>query len=254
MRNITSASNGYIKELKSLKEKKYRERLGKYIIEGEKTVDEALHGSVLIESVVTSDEKNPAARRADQLGLDVVVVPRSILVQIADTKTPPDVLACIRRQSAELPPMGRFCVACDGVSDPKNLGTIIRTADAAGADGVLVSDRSADPYGPKCQRAAMGSMFHIPVIIGNIEGFLSDFRASGGCVVSGLLDGSDLFETTFSRVCVVVGNESQGVSSGVRSLTDIAYRIPIYGRCESLNAAVAAGIMMYDVRRRLTPG
>lgn len=252
MREITSAANPYIKELKSLKEKKYRERLGKYLIEGEKTVLEALHSAVLIESVIACDAHLAAVTRADAAGLDVIIVPRSILVQIADTKTPPDILACIRRQRDELPTDGKFYVIADGVADPKNLGTIIRTADAAGADGVLVSPDSADPFGPKCQRAAMGSVFHVPICMQDVPEFLRDFRRSGGTVVSGLLEGGDLIDRSFDHVCVVVGNEARGVSEAVRDLTDIAYRIPIYGRCESLNAAVAAGIMMYDVRRRLS--
>lgn len=251
MREITSSANAFVKEMKSLKEKKYRERLGKYLIEGEKTVLEALGSAVLIEAVITCNARAAAATRAEAAGLDVVVVPRQILVQIADTKTPPDVLACIRRQTWEMPVTGDFYIVCDGVSDPKNLGTIIRTADAAGADGVIVSDDSADPYGPKCQRAAMGSMFHIGLSVGGSEEFLREFKNRGGTIVAGMLEGSDLLDTHFEHVCVVVGNEARGVSESTRELADIAYRIPIYGRAESLNAAVAAGIMMYDIRRRL---
>lgn len=251
MREIASASNTYIKELRSLKEKKYREKLGEYMIEGEKTVLEALNGAVLVESVITSSPENQVVKQAEDLGLDVVLVPRKLLEQIGDTKTPPDVLACIRRSTAELQSDGKFFVAADAVSDPKNLGTIIRTADAVGADGVVLSPECADPYGPKCQRAAMGSMFHISVVTWDLGEFLDEFKAKGGMVVAGMLEGSDTLGDSFEKVCVVVGNESRGVGERVRERTDIAYRIPIYGKCESLNAAVAAGIMMYDTRRRL---
>lgn len=251
MREITSASNAFIKEMKSLKEKKYRERLGKYMIEGEKTVMDALTSAVLIEAVITCDPRAAAVTRADAAGLDVVVVPRKVLEQIGDTKTPPDVLACLRRQAWDMPTTGRFYVVADGISDPKNLGTIIRTADAAGADGMLISDDSADPFGPKCQRAAMGSMFHIAITVGDSKEFLEEFKQSGGTIIAGMLEGSDMLDTRFNRACVVVGNESRGVRESTRELASIAYRIPIYGRCESLNAAVAAGIMMYDIRRRL---
>ena len=251
MRQITSISNPLIKELRSLREKKYREKYGRYLVEGEKVVQEALDSPVLIAAVVTSQPELPVVLHAESLGLDVVEVPRAVLEQIGDTKTPPNVMACLQKSTIELPPDGSFYVIADGVRDPKNLGTIIRTADAAGSDGVVLSADCADPYGPKCQRAAMGSTLHLGVEVRDVAQFLREFRGDGGTVVSGLLEGSDSLENTFSRACVVVGNESRGVSECVRSLTDIAYRIPIYGRCDSLNVAVAAGIMMYDIRRRL---
>lgn len=252
VREISSSTNEYIKKLKSLKEKKYRMRTGLYMVEGEKTVMEALRSPVLVESIITC-AKTPgeAVQFAQEHGLDIVRVPREILVQIADTKTPPDILACIKYAAAEAEMTGRFFVLCDDVADPKNLGTIVRTADAAGADAVLISENSADPYGPKCQRACMGSMFHLPVEVGKTENFLSKFSEEGGTVIAGMLEGSSALEDTYSRVLVVVGNESRGVSKAVRERADIAYRIPIYGKCDSLNAAVAAGIMMYDIRRKL---
>lgn len=251
MREITSSSNPFIKELRSLRSKKHRTHLQRYLIEGSRTVEEALRGAALIESVITCDPGCDVAQMAEKRGLDVVLVPRTILLTLSDTKTPPDVLACIIKESGQAEPESGLVVICDDVQDPKNLGSIIRTADACGAAGVIISPESADPYGPKCQRAAMGSMFHLPVVVAEPPAYLQGFKARGGIVVAGLLEGTSALGTVRLDTAVVVGNEARGVSAAVRELADIAYRIPIYGRAESLNAAVAAGIMMYDIARRL---
>lgn len=251
MREITSSSNPYIKELRSLRSKKHRTQLKRYLIEGVRTVEEALSGAALIESVITCDPECEVALLAEKRGLDVILVPRPILLTLSDTKTPPDVLGCLLMESDQAEPESGLVVICDDVQDPKNLGTIIRTADACGAQGVIISPASADPYGPKCQRAAMGSMFHVPVTEREPAEYLRSYKARGGKVVAGLLEGTSALGAVREDTAVVVGNEARGVSAEVRELADIAYRIPIYGRAESLNAAVAAGIMMYDIARRL---
>ena len=251
MREITSSSNPLIKELRSLRSKKNRTQLNRYLIEGNRTVEEALKGAALIESVITCSAANEVAQMAERRGLDVILVPRPILLTLSDTKTPPDILGCLLKESEQAEPESGLVVVCDDVQDPKNLGAIIRTADACGAQGVVVSPESADPYGPKCQRAAMGSMFHLPVVIKPPAEYLQAYKARGGKVVAGLLEGTSALGTVRADTAVVVGNEARGVSAAVRELADIAYRIPIYGRAESLNAAVAAGIMMYDIARRL---
>lgn len=249
MREITARKNDYIKELRSLKERKYRDRLRKYLIEGDKVVSEALRGAVLIESVITSDPENAAAKAAEERGLDVILVPDDVLRSISDVKTPQPVAACLLMQEAEIVDQKGLIVCVDNVQDPRNLGAIIRTADAAGAVCAVISPDSADPYGPKCQRAAMGSMFHIPVIREELGDYLRRFKAAGGQVVAGMLDGGSSLGEIREKVCAIVGNEARGVGETVRSMTDIAYRIPIYGQAESLNAAVAAGIILYDIRR-----
>lgn len=251
MREITSSSNAYIKELRSLRSKKHRNTLNRYLIEGSRTVQEALSGAALIESVITCNPDSEVAQLAERRGLDVILVPRPILLTLSDTKTPPDVLACLLKESAQAEPLSGLVIVCDDVQDPKNLGAIIRSADACGASGVVISPASADPYGPKCQRAAMGSMFHLPVTEREPADYVRNFKARGGKVVAGLLEGTSDLGAVQENTAVVVGNEARGVSPELRELADIAYRIPIYGRAESLNAAVAAGIMMYDIARKL---
>ncbi|WP_172807835.1 TrmH family RNA methyltransferase [Christensenella intestinihominis] len=251
MKEITSHSNEYIKMLKSLKRKKSRDEQGLYIIEGMKTIEEAIASGQEIECIVTADKNSAVMRFADHHNAKIITVPYEIVQQIADTKSPPKELACLKKQE-NLPDFGgKFYVALDDVNDPKNLGTIIRTADAAGADGVFISETSADFYGPKAQRAAMGSAFHVPIEVCDLKKRLTELRSDGIKIVSGSLRGSDELSGGLTAACVVVGNEARGISDEVAALSDVLYKIRMYGQAESLNASVAAGIMMYDVRRAL---
>ncbi len=250
MREIISASNEYVKLLASLKQKKYRDLHGKYIIEGEKTVAEALAYRAPLECVIVRRAESETVGAAAAAGIDVLLLPEHVFARIADTKTPPDVLACVSKAEAEQSVDGRFYVALDGVADPKNVGTIIRTADAMGAAGVWLSPECADHYGPKAQRAAMGSGFHLPVEVCCLAGRLQAFKAAGGTVIAGSLSGSGSMGE-YERACVVIGNEARGVSRQTLDIADVNFKIEMYGRAESLNAAVAAGIMLYEARHRL---
>lgn len=249
MREITSHQNEYIKLLKSLKRKKERDEQGKYIVEGMKTIEEALAFGQGVECILTSDKTSAVARFAGQHDAKLIAVPHEIIQQIADTKSPPKEIACIVKQE-NLPDFnGKFYVAMDDINDPKNLGTIIRTADAAGVDGIFISDTSADFYGPKAQRAAMGSTFHVPIEVCDLRKRLVDLKGMGKMIISGCIGGKEALPQNLEAVCVVIGNEARGISEEVRSLSDALYHIRIYGQAESLNASVAAGIMMYDIRR-----
>ena len=251
VKEITSHSNEYVKMLKSLKRKKSRDEQGLYIVEGMKTIEEAISSGQEIECIVSSDKNSAVMRFAKQHNAKIIAVPYEIVQQIADTKSPPKEIACLKKQE-NLPDFsGKFYVAMDDVNDPKNLGTIIRTADAAGADGVFISETSADFYGPKAQRAAMGSTFHVPIEVCGLKKRLAELKDEGVLVVSGSLQGGDALPKDITAACVVVGNEARGISDEVAVLSDVLYKIRIYGQAESLNASVAAGIMMYDVRRAL---
>ena len=251
MKEIKSHSNEYIKLLKSLKKKKARDEAGKYIIEGFKTIEEAVRAQQEVECILTAEPGSAIVGFAREHNVKIIYVPYDILQQVADTKTPPNDIACVVKQE-NLPDYdGRFYIAMDDVNDPKNLGTMIRTADAAGAEGVFISDNSADFYGPKAQRAAMGSTFHIPIEVCNLQRTLKKLKSAGVSVVAGSLQGNYDLPAQIGKACVVIGNEARGISQDVQELADILYKIRIYGRAESLNASVAAGIMLYDVRRAL---
>ena len=137
-------------------------------------------------------------------------------------------------------------VALDGEQDPGNVGTIWRTCDAAAFDGLLLSNSCPDEFSPKVLRASMGAAFRVPALRVDLEQALGELRGQGCAVVSSQLDGAPFFEgLPGGDVALVIGNEARGVSEGVRALATHRLKLPMPGRAESLNAAVAAGIMMY---------
>ena len=159
-------------------------------------------------------------------------------------------------QSAPIPktslPTGRKLVAMDGVQDPGNVGTIIRTADCAGIEGVILSEQCADIFSPKVLRATMGSIFRMPMLVtGDLPGTLQGLIENGYSVMSSQLDGEPFYSRSNvgEKYCLVIGSEGNGVSEPVRALATHKVRLPMRGGAESLNAAIAAGIMMYDLTR-----
>ena len=178
---------------------------------------------------------------------------RGVLEAVCDTKTPQGMCAAF-----ELPPpcalsdAPQTLVALDGVQDPGNVGTIWRTADAAGLGGLLLGANCADPYSPKVQRAAMGSGFRLPAIPADpLCEALAALRARGWTVVASALVGADFYQRpeVGERFVLVIGSEAHGISDAVRAQADALVKLPMRGRAESLNAAVAAGIMMYEMMR-----
>ena len=178
------------------------------------------------------------------------VLPEHVLAAVCDTKTPQGCAAVLRIRQTPLKD-GRL-VVLDGVQDPGNVGTIIRTADAAGLDGVLLSSQCADPFSPKVLRSTMGSIFHLPVrVTEDLPGELRAMQSRGTVVISSQLDGRPFYGAArgLERFALVVGSEGHGVTDEVRQLSELRLKLPMRGRAESLNVAVAAGIMMYELTR-----
>ena len=243
MRTITSTQNQYIKELKQLKNKKGR-KSGRFLAEGEKCAQEAiLHAEV--ESILVTKEDSPAALLAEEHGLTVYLVNDAVMEAVSDIKTPQTALAVVKTPNALLPsPEGLF-VALEDLSDPQNVGTIIRTADAAGAKAVLVSEATCDYTSPKAVRASMGSIFHIPVVVcADLYETLSELQKAGVHLMGTHLRGSEDF-TPKENTCIIIGNEARGMTDRAADMADTLYKIPMPGQAESLNAGVAAGIVIY---------
>ena len=137
-------------------------------------------------------------------------------------------------------------MALDRVQDPGNLGTILRTADAMGAAGLLLGGGCADPFGPKVLRSTMGSVYHIPLWQGELTAELAKLREAGFSLICGHLAGTEVLPEVGDKCVLIIGNEGSGVSDEVADMCK-KYRLPMYGRAESLNASVAAGILMYEI-------
>ena len=257
MTEIQSVQNPVIKRLKSLKDKKEREKYGEMLVEGEKMMLEAADAGLSASEVLIDAEQtgrfSALMERMEKVGARVFAVPRRVLEAVCDTKTPQGACSAIA-----LPPFfdaarapGRL-VVLDGVQDPGNVGTIWRTADAAGLNGLLMSDQCADPFSPKVQRAAMGSGFRVPAsVTSDLPGMLAQLRSRGYAVIASSLSGADFYAgmPRCERFALVIGNEARGVSSEVMRTADVLLKLPMRGGAESLNAAVAAGIMMYELMK-----
>lgn len=253
MELITAVSNPTVKRMKALADAKARREQGLFLVEGEVMIREAL-SSGLSPADALSEQETPLTRDLTNAGANVRLCSRNVLESVCDTRTPQGVCASFRlEQRSRIPSSARRLLALDGVQDPGNLGTILRTADAAGFEGAYLSGICADVYSPKVQRSAMGSGFRVPAVRTDLPETLRKLQAEGWKVAVSALDGLPLYEHSSlaneEKLILVIGNEAQGVTPQVQALADIRIRIPMRGRAESLNAAVAAGILMYEMTR-----
>jgi len=222
-----------------------RAQTGEFLAEGPQAVREALSASVAIEVFATETFSDWQAEEVDWS-----TVSETELADIADAVTPQGIVARCRsvvRPIEALPPASRLVAVGVDVRDPGNAGSIIRAADAAGADAVVFSGDSVDPQNPKAVRATVGSLFHLPVIVDrDTPAVLAALRASGLTLLAADAGGeADLFETDLDVPSAwLFGNEAHGLGDVVAS-ADTRVAIPIYGRAESLNLATAAAVCLY---------
>lgn len=247
---IESTRNETVKRARALANRKGRVEQGMHFLEGEKLVREAIiSGATIGDAFVEEGHELMEAVLAGS-GATVYTVKRAVMESLALTDTPQWVCATVKTPEVPLPefyPAG-LIVALDRVQDPGNLGTILRTADAMGAVGVLLGEGCADPYAPKPLRAAMGSIYHLPVWQGNLETEIVRLREQGYVCVCGHLKGGETLPAPGERCVLVIGNEGNGVCDAVAAQCH-RYRLPMYGFAESLNASVAAGILIYELAK-----
>ena len=240
---ITSKANSVVKNAKKLHQKKYRKSA--YLIEGWHLFEEAVQAGVRIEKIFALESYQ------DQLAAfpQTVWVSEEILRDLADTQTPQGIVAVIQKEEVGLPDLhqGKYLFLED-VQDPGNVGTMIRTADAAGFTGVIVSDKSADIYSLKTLRSMQGSHFHLPIYRMPLVSFVEEAKKSNLPILATTLsrESKDYRElSSLENFVLVMGNEGQGISSVMAESADQLVHIGMKGRAESLNVAVAAGILMF---------
>lgn len=247
MQRISSTQNPRIQLLRSLKEAKGRASAGCFLVEGRNLCEEALRDAS-VATLLVDEEKMENFSVLTEQAADVLLVPAHVMTCVCETKTPQGVAASVRMPASPCVQQMRGSVlVLDGVQDPGNVGTMIRTAEAAGFGGVFLSSHSADAYAPKTVRASMGSIFRVPILRTDLQETLPALTRAGYLLVSSELGGEPLLHTYHPSkpVALVIGSEGKGVSAAVSSLVDIRVSLPMRGRVESLNAAVAAGILMY---------
>lgn len=264
VKEITSLSNPVIKDIKALSQKKGREETGTFMAEGLKLVIDALDlGWSITTLVYAKNAKDKplvqkVAARAVAAGALVLEVSEKVLSSITRRDNPQMVVGIFETRWNKLanlkPEDGQTFVALDRVRDPGNLGTIIRTADAAGASGVILVGETTDPYSLETVRATMGSVFAVPLYRVSVAEFLKWKAASGTKTVATHLAGSADYRTidyTEKPVILLMGNEQQGLPEELASQADALARIPQQGLADSLNLAVATAVMLFEARRHL---
>jgi TrmH family RNA methyltransferase len=248
---ITSRTNPLMVRLRKLKSRRAaRREEGVFLCEGPKMLAEALRWNAQIETVVYA-QGTRLPELPDQTR--VVEVPEDLLRSVADTETPQGVVFLCKGNSLTLPAAlsGTRYLVLDGVQDPGNVGTIWRSADAFGADGLILCSGCADPWNPKTVRATMGAVFRLPVYECEMDPLAAALKERKIPLYATALrsDTEDLRKVKLDRAAVVIGSEGRGVSEETLALCEKTLKIPMTERCESLNAAVAASVVLWEMAR-----
>jgi TrmH family RNA methyltransferase len=247
---ITSKENELIKHIKSLNQKKFRQEYGEYFVEGVKLVEEAIEEEVDIAKIIICEEL--LNTKIDTKNYEVELVNGTVFKYISDTMTPQGILAVIKYKVTE-DIKEDVIFALDDIRDPGNLGTIIRTLDCAGLKELLLSGESADAYNPKVVRSTMGAIYRTKIHEDiNLKEKLRELKQRGYKIIVTALDTTkEYYDINFKEKCVILlGNESKGVSQEIQDLADMKVKIPMMGKTESLNAAVASAVIMYEYVRK----
>lgn len=261
MLEITSTKNPLIKEVKSLYNRKERWTKGLFIIEGIKIIEEAIVNKIELKYILFTDkllstEDGKVFYESIKNKYKIVSTSESVFKEISDTDNPQGVVGVAKFNisilSEDLNKDNLSLIFLDGVQDPGNMGTIIRTCDAFKLDGIILGKGSVDPYNPKVVRATMGSIFRVPLYSSHdsLE-TLSGLREKGLHILTTSLEGSvPVYHIDYKEGFVlVIGNESKGVDERIIKISDKLIKIPMPGFAESLNAGVAASIIMYEAMK-----
>lgn len=257
MMSILSKDNKLIKGAQKLKQKKYREEENRFIIEGIRFVEEGIMAGD-IEHIFYSQKLLEAkgSERILNKHSSIHEVSDAVLKELCDTENPQGVAAVVNKRFWNIVDIkNNFIVIADGVQDPGNMGTIIRTCDAAGLGAVIVIKGSVDIYNSKTLRSTMGSIFHIPVIVyDDFKNIAEELSSDGYNIYGASLDTeSYIYDCNFrDKTAVVIGNEANGIPEEHLKFCTHRIKIPMAGTAESLNAAVAGAVIIYEgVRQRM---
>ena len=258
---ITSKDNEQIKEIRKLKEKKYRQETSSFVVEGVKLVKEAITYNADIKKIVISEDAIGYEVDEELIKLcekyNPLIVSPNVFSLVSDVQTPQGILAVIKENKDEKSDKDRidytqdFFVVLDGVQDPGNLGTIIRTCDAAGINQIIVSEDTVDSHSPKVIRSTMGAIYRVKVIEEDLRKVFEEFKQNKiETVVTSLTGDKSIYDLEYKKKAIVIGNEANGVDPELQNMADYKVKIPMPGKAESLNASVAAGVMIYEYVRQ----
>lgn len=261
---ITAVSNPRIKSIRALSQKKNRDADGIFLVEGMKLVRDAFENGWEIQTLIYSsrsgvtEQAREFAAQVRTKGADILEVNEKVLSTITRRDNPQMVVG-VMKQRWQNPPTkvtdnSSVWIMLDRVRDPGNLGTIIRTADSAGANGVILVGDTTDPYSMEATRASMGSIFNVPLVKLSVKEFLTWRKTWTGIMVGTHLEGATDFRTIDYKskpVLLAMGNEQQGLPDELAKSCDKLALIPMHGAADSLNLAIATGVMLFHMGKRL---
>ena len=238
---ITSVNNEYIKKLCKLKEKKYRDIENKFLVEGYHLVMEAYNAKLLDSVVLLEGEKVPI------YDIDITYVSNEVMKKLSDVVSGSHIIGIVRKKEDKM--VGDRILILDDIQDPGNLGTMIRSAKAFGFDTIILSKNSVDLYNPKVVRSTQGMLFYVNILVRDLGCFINNLKEDNYVIYgSDVRDGINVREEDIpSKLAIVIGNEGNGISDEVSKLCDKNLYIKMSDEVESLNAGVAASILMYEV-------
>lgn len=261
VKQITSLTNPIVKDLRALSMKKHRDETGLFLGEGLKLVTDALQEAWPVSTICFAGSVRgqagvaQAAATVHARGGTVLEVSEQVLSKMTRRENPQMVVAAFRQRLTPIaevkPRAGDVWVALEQVRDPGNLGTVIRTVDAVGAKGVILVGDTCDPFSMEAVRATMGSLFHVPLVRTGRDAFVSAMKAAGARLVGTHLKATADYRSVASEAptVLVMGNEQQGLTDAMAAACAVRVKIPQAGRADSLNLAVATGVMLYELRR-----
>lgn len=259
MQVITSKDNEKVKYIKKLKEKKYRDENGKFLVEGIKMLEEALKENADIDTIIICEECIKREVLDTKFLYEIadkecIYVTEKIFNSLTDVVNPQGILAVINKskKAKEIKYNEDFILVLDNIQDPGNMGTILRTLDSINISQIVISKNSTDVYNPKVIRSTMGAIFRVNIIVSdNLVDTIEEIKKQKYKVLATSLKGAkNIYDINFKKTAVVIGNEANGVSNEVLEKVDTHIKIPMLGRTESLNASVAASVIMYEYVRQ----
>src|SRR5690625_176642 len=248
---ITSVQNNRVKQWKKLHTRKERMNTNTFLIEGDHLLEEALRSGWKIKEVILEEGENDLQLETNNL--QTTIVSKTVFRHLSQTQSPQGIMAVVYMKES-LNIKGEQILIVDRVQDPGNLGTMIRTADAAGFSGIILGEGTVDLYNDKVIRATQGSIFHLPIIQANLVDEINQLKRNGFTILATALEDAVRYDqiSIQERTAIIVGNEGAGIQEKILKKADHIVSIPIYGQAESLNVSIAAAILMYHVKSKKT--
>lgn len=261
MQAVSSKDNELVKHIKKLKDKKYRDENNEYIVEGVKLIEEAVKERAKIKKIIICEDTTRTYEIPTNVMLEIakyecIYVTDKIFSSITQVTNPQGIMAVLEKnaENQQIDFSQDIIVALDDVQDPGNLGTILRTVDSIGLNQIVVSKGTVDAFNSKVVRSTMGAIFRIKIIeVEDLKQTIKEIKKHHfKLMVTSLQTENSIYDIDFNKKIIVIGNESNGVSGEIQDMADEKAKIPMLGKTESLNASVAAGIVMYEyVRQKL---